>query len=90
MCLVGVAIGKMAESTVEAGVKDEMLMNHIQNYRAIYNKTCKGYKNRTTKRTAWEEVAKKFSISVNECQRCYNTIQTRYSKYLKQHRTARK
>ena len=83
----------MAESTIEAGgssVDDEMLMNHIQNYRVIYDKTCKGYKNRTTKRNAWEEVAKKFSMSVDECQRRYNTIRTRYSKYLKQHRAARK
>ena len=80
MCLVGVAIGKMAESTVEAGgssVDDEMLMNHIQNYRVIYDKICKGYKNRTTIRNAWEEVAKKFSMSVDECQRRYNTIRTR-------------
>ena len=78
--------GKEDQSVVD----DETLMNLVQNYKVIYDKSSKSYKNRNSKKNAWEEIAKKLSMTVDECQRRYTTIRTRFSKYLKQHREAKK
>ena len=60
-------------SEVETVVNNEIL---IQNYRVIYDKTCREYR-------AWKEVADKLGIEVDEAVRRYNSIRTNFSKYLK-------
>ena len=73
---------KMA-SEVETVVNNEILMNLIQNYRVIYNKTCREYRDVRKKKNVWKEVADKLGIEVDEAVRRYNSIRTNFSKYLK-------
>ena len=73
---------KMA-SKVETVINNKILMNLIQNYRVIYDKTCREYRDVRKKKNAWKEVADKLGIEVDEAVRRYNSIRTNFSKYLK-------
>ena len=73
---------KMA-SEVETVVNNEILMNLIQIYCVIYDKTCREYRDVRKRKNAQKEVADKLGIEVDEAVRRYNSIRTNFSKYLK-------
>ena len=76
----------MAESVTEAEetcLKNETLINMVQNYRCIYDKSCKDYKDTRKKRDAWTEIAQKLKVDVTEAQKRYTNIRTNFSKYIK-------
>ena len=75
-------VTKMA-SKVETVINNEILMNLIQNYRVIYDKTCREYRDVRKKKSAWKEVADKLGMEVDEAVRRYNSVRTNFSKYLK-------
>lgn len=58
---------------------NETLMNVIQNYRVMYDKSCKEYKDIRKKKNAWEKVAEELEMGVSEVQRRYNSIRTKIS-----------
>ena len=41
-----------------------MLMDEIRKYRAIYDKSCQGYKDQRVKKNAWQAVANTLRIDV--------------------------
>ena len=67
----------------ETSVDNETFMNCIQQYRVLYDKTCKDFKMPLKKKNAWKEVASKLGIEVSEAQKRYNNIRTSFSKYIK-------
>ena len=82
-----IANSKMANSTNNTEeVDDQTLMNCIQNYRVIYDKGSKDYKDQRKKKNAWSEVSLQLGIEVLEAQTRYKSIHTKFSKYIKQMR----
>ena len=71
------------------GNDNESFMNLVQNYRIIYDKQYKDYKDSRKKKNAWLEISKKVGVDVAEAHRRYNSIQTSFSKYLKKQRKAK-
>ena len=83
---------KMAENNTgkESELYDnENFMNLVQNYRIIYDKKCKDYKDTRKKKNAWLELSKKVGVDVAEAQKRYNSIRTSFSKYLRKQRAAK-
>ena len=73
----------------EYEVDNETLMNCIQHYRVVYDKSCKNYKVPLKKRNAWKEISEKLGIETAEAQKRYNNIRTMFSKYVKRVRSVR-
>ena len=59
------------------------LMNCIQQYTVLYDKSKKDYKDQRRKKHIWREVSEKLGIAEVEAQTRYKTIQTKFSKYIK-------
>ena len=71
---------KMATNVID----NETLINLIQNYRVIYDKTCREYRDvRKKKMHGSIEIVVKLGIEVDEAVRRYNSIKTNFLKYLK-------
>ena len=67
-------------------IDDEMLMNYVQNYRCIYDKTCVDYRKPQAKRNAWKSIAKSMDLpdgSHDLIKNRYTSIRTVFSKYVK-------
>ena len=77
-------------SGVEAKVDNGTLMNCVQNYRCIDDKTCKDYRVPQKKRNAWREIAEKLQLPADDVQKRYNRdIRTVFSKDTKRQRSKR-
>eukprot|EP00795_Rhopilema_esculentum_P003869 gene3869-15166_t len=72
-----------ASMAEEQEIDNEMLMNYVQHYRVIYDKSCKDFKIPLKKRNAWKETSQKLGIDIAEAQKRYNNIRTTFSKYAK-------
>ena len=59
------------------------LMDCIQQYIVLYDKSKKGYKDQRKIKSAWREFSAKLGISEVEAQTRYKTIRTKFSKYIK-------
>ena len=70
----------MAELTE---IDSETLMNCVRNYRVIYDNSLKDFKVPSKKNNAWKEISAKLGIELEYAKRRYNSIRTKFSKYLK-------
>ena len=62
------------ETSVE--IDNETLMNCVQNYRCIYDKSCSGYRVLQKKRNAWKKISESLNLPVDVAQKRYNNIRT--------------
>lgn len=61
----------------------EDLTSLVRQYRCLYDKSFKYYKNKRMKINAWNEISAKMDISADECRRRYYNIRTAFGRYLK-------
>ena len=62
------------ETSVE--IDNETLMNCVQNYRCIYDKSCSDYRVLQKKRNAWQKIGESLNLPVDVAQKRYNNIRT--------------
>ena len=72
---------EIEETSVE--IDNETLMNNVQNYRCIYDKSCVDYKVPQKKRNAWQKIAESMKLPVDVIQKRYSSIRTVFSRYIK-------
>ena len=65
------------ETSVE--IDNETLMNCVQNYHCIYDKSCSDYRVQQKKRNAWKKISESLNLPVDVAQKRYNNIRTFYS-----------
>ena len=65
------------ETSVE--IDNETLMNCVQNYRCIYDKSCSDYRVLQKKRNTWKKISESLNLPVDVAQKRYNSIRTFYS-----------
>ena len=65
------------ETSVE--IDNEILMNCVQNYRCIYDKSCSDYRVLQKKRNARKKISESLNLPVDVAQKRYNNIRTFYS-----------
>jgi hypothetical protein len=63
--------------------RDEILMSKVQEFRCIYDKKLKDYKDQRKKSNAWKEISQIMGMPVDNCIKRYNNIRTQFAKYLK-------
>ena len=66
-----------------------MLMNCVQNYNVLYDRTCRDFKILQKKKNMWKEISETLGITVKQAKTRYNTIRTNFSKYIKKQRSIR-
>ena len=64
-------------------IDSETLMNCVQNFPALYDKSSVDYKILLRKKNAWREIAAKLGIYENSTTTRYNSIRTNFSKYIR-------
>ena len=69
-------------------ISDESLMENIREYKAIYDRYCKAFKDRNLKRNAWVELEKKLEVPRDTLEKRYNSIRTAFGRYLKANKPA--
>ena len=67
---------------------DFELMDIIQEYPTIYNRSSRDFKDKTKKQNCWKAVAKRMNEPVDVVKRRYESIRTQFSKYLKKRKGA--
>ena len=64
-------------------VSQEDFMSEVREYRCLYDKNCRDFKDKRTKANAWKAVADKFSISPSEAEGRYKNIRTVFTRYVR-------
>ena len=78
-------IFKMADEVAhEDALSNRVLMDIIRRYQAIYDKSCRKYKDQRVKRNSRQAVAN--TLRIDAAQQRYNNIRTNFSKYIKSRR----
>ena len=62
--------------------KIDQIMDAIQSYPVLYDKSLKQFRDINVKDNAWKAIAEMVELSVEECQRVYKYKRTQLSKYL--------
>ena len=79
----------MADNEAEVEFDSEAFMNYVRNYKVIYDRNSKDFKIPLKKNNAWKEVSLTLGIEADEAKRKYNTIRTRFSKYIRKLKSIR-
>ena len=77
----------MGDKEADLEFDRETFMNCVCNYKVIYDKNSKDFKIPLKKNNAWKEISLALGIEVDEAKRGYNTIRTRFSKYIRKLRS---
>ena len=67
------------ETSVE--IDSETLMNCVQNYRCIYDKSCSDYRVLQKKCNAWKKISESLNLPVDVAQKRYNNIRTVFTRH---------
>ena len=58
-------------------------MNAVREYRVLYDKGVKGFKDKRQKDNAWKEIADITKMTVKECEQKYSSQRTMFGRYIK-------
>ncbi|CAH0584136.1 unnamed protein product [Chrysodeixis includens] len=64
--------------------KDELLIESVQSYNALYNKSDKDHKNYIHKHKCWEKVSDVVGMPIPECKKRWKSLRDQYNKKLKE------
>ncbi|XP_056640632.1 uncharacterized protein LOC130447692 isoform X2 [Diorhabda sublineata] len=64
--------------------KDELLIESVQCYCALYNKSDKEYKNNIYKHKCWEKISEIVGLPVSECKKRWKSLRDQYNKKTKE------
>lgn len=73
----------MTQSPSEKSADNEF-MDIIRKYRAIWNRDCWEFRHQNKKADAWQKVADEMALDVSDVNRKYETIRSKFSRYLKE------
>ena len=62
---------------------DRVLMDTVREYRCLYDKGVKDFKDKRVKANAWKEIATKLEVEVKDIMDRYSSIRTVFGRYLK-------
>ena len=65
-------------------MSERELMDLVRQYRVLYDKGVKGFRDRTLKENAWSEIAQKLNMTPKEAECKYNSQRTMFGRYIKQ------
>ena len=63
---------------------NELLMDEVRTYTALYDRYNKDFKDKFKKLNAWTEIGKRFGISPSQAEKKYNNIRSSFVRYLRQ------
>ena len=67
----------------DARKSDEAFMDIIREYPTIYNRSSKDLRDKTKESNCWRAVAERLDEPVDIVKRCYESIRTQFSKYIR-------
>ena len=62
---------------------NELLMDEVRKYTALYDRYNKDFKDKFKKLNAWTEIGKRFGISPSQAEKKYNNIRSSFVRYLR-------